>query len=42
MLIGYIRVSKEDQNPDMQIDAFKKFVCEKLFFEKVRMDAKDK
>ncbi|PYF68484.1 recombinase family protein [Pedobacter nutrimenti] len=35
MLIGYIRVSKEDQNPDMQIDAFKKFACEKLFFEKI-------
>ena len=34
MLIGYARVSTQDQNPDRQIIALKKAGCEKLFVEK--------
>ena len=35
MLIGYARVSKEEQNLDMQVDALKKEKCEMLFVEKI-------
>lgn len=35
MIIGYIRVSKEDQNENMQTDALNKYGCEKLFVEKI-------
>ena len=35
MIIGYARVSTQDQNPDLQIDALKKFGCEKIFIEKI-------
>lgn len=34
MLIGYARVSTQDQNPDMQIEALEKAGCEKIFTEK--------
>ena len=35
MLIGYARVSTEDQNLDLQIDDLKKAGCEKVYQEKV-------
>jgi len=35
MIIGYIRVSKEDQNENMQVDALNKYGCERLFIEKI-------
>lgn len=35
MKIGYARVSTEDQNLDLQLDALNKFGCDKVFQEKV-------
>lgn len=35
MVIGYARVSTEDQNIDMQIEALEAYGCDKIFFEKV-------
>jgi len=34
MLIGYARVSTMDQNPALQMDAFRAAGCEKIFTEK--------
>jgi len=34
MLIGYARVSTQDQNPQLQEDALKEAGCEKVFIEK--------
>jgi DNA invertase Pin-like site-specific DNA recombinase len=34
MLVGYARVSTQDQNPALQLDALKAVGCEKLFVEK--------
>lgn len=34
MLIGYARVSTQDQNPALQIDALKALGCEKVYVEK--------
>ena len=42
MKIGYGRVSKLDQNPQMQIDALKAAGCEKLFIEKISSGKKDR
>src|SRR5689334_16256799 len=35
MLIGYARVSTQDQNLDLQIEALKKAGCEKILEEKI-------
>ena len=34
MLVGYARVSTQDQNPSLQTDALKEAGCEKIFTEK--------
>ncbi len=35
MLIGYVRVFSQNQNPDLQTDALQRAGCEQLFVEKV-------
>ena len=35
MVIGYIRVSKTEQNQDLQFDALKNVGCEKIYHEKI-------
>ena len=40
MKIGYVRVSKEEQNEQLQIDALKKYGCEKILQEKISGTAK--
>jgi len=40
MKFGYVRVSKYDQNPDLQFDAMKTEGCERIFHEKISGAAK--
>ncbi|HDR3524038.1 TPA: recombinase family protein [Bacillus pacificus] len=42
MIIGYARVSTSDQNLDRQIDALKKYGCEKIVHEKLSGTIKDR
>ena len=42
MLVGYARVSTQDQNPDLQLDALKKAGCEKVYIEKASGAQRDR
>ncbi len=35
MLVGYARISTDDQNPELQLDALQKAGCEKIFTERI-------
>lgn len=41
MVFGYVRVSMNEQNQDLQFDALRKAGCEKIFHEKVSGASKD-
>lgn len=42
MLVGYVRVSTLDQNPDLQIDALNAAGCERLFTEQPSVAQRDR
>lgn len=42
MLIGYARVSTQEQNLDLQKDALKNAGCEKIFTDKIRASQQER
>lgn len=42
MIFGYVRVSKNEQNQDLQFDALRKAGCERIFQEKVSGASKER
>jgi DNA invertase Pin-like site-specific DNA recombinase len=42
MILGYARVSTQDQNLDMQLDALKQYGCERIFQEKMTGTKKER
>jgi DNA invertase Pin-like site-specific DNA recombinase len=42
IMIGYARVSSNDQNPDLQIDALRDVGCRRIFDEKISSAARDR
>ncbi len=42
MIVGYARVSKQEQNYNLQVDEFKKLGCNRIFIEKVSGAAKER
>ena len=42
MLVGYARVSTQDQNPGLQLDALHKAGCERVFVEKASGAQRDR